>query len=148
MSRMFSDDTDDGFRREVAPLTGASLPAFEVDISLYDTGELLLLRNRIDSMLPPMTMASMNLEEEIVKQFMTVQALQSKTLAGNDESNKKAAVVNACASALQNLAKLQIELHTAERFKTIENLIIKHVKSLPLETAQKFMDDYSNLTYA
>lgn len=146
MSRMFSDD--EAFSSEVAPLTGASLPAGEVDISLYDMGELLMLRDRIDGMLPPMTMASMNLEEEIVRQFMTVKALQGKVLSGNDEPNKKASVVNACASALQTLAKLQIELHTAERFKTIENLMIKHLRTLPLETAQKFMQEYANLVHA
>lgn len=146
MSRMFSDDVP--FSSEVKPLEGACLPAYEVDISLYDQGELLALRDRIDGLLPPMTMASMNLEEAIVRQFMTVKELQNKVLSGNDEPNKKASVVNACASALQTLAKLQIELHTAERFKAIENLMIKHVKALPLEQAQKFMDDYANLVHA
>lgn len=141
-------DEDRMFSNNVAPLEGASLPPDHVDISLYDDMELLVLRHRIDAMLPPMRMSEMNLEEEVVRQFMTVKALQGTTLSGNDEANKKASVVNACAAALQTLAKLQIELHSAERFKTIENLLIKHLKAWPEDLARAFLEDYAKLTHA
>ena len=108
--------------------------------------ELLPLRNKIDTMLPPTKMSDMDLEHEIVLQFMTVRALQADTLASNDEANKKASVVNACASALQVLAKMQVELHTAERLKRIEMLVVKYMKTLPKATVDKFLADYSSLS--
>jgi hypothetical protein len=138
---MFSDN----FRDEVANLDRAKVDPGQVDISLYSMTELLILRNRIDTLLPPMSMAEINLEEELVRQFMTVRALQADTLAGNDEANKKASVVNACASALKALAELQTNVHTAERFKRIENLLIKHIKLLPKEAADAFIEQYSQL---
>lgn len=140
---MFGEDEVEW--RQPTPLAGAHIPAENVDVSLYSMTELLVLRNKIDGLLPPMKMAEMNLEEEVVRQFMTVKALQGDVLGGNDEANKKAAVVNACAAALQNLAKMQVELQTAERFKKIEGLLIKHLKALPKEAADKFLADYGNL---
>lgn len=142
---MFEDDGSDFPRKKTVPLDSMSLPPGEVDVSLYSQTELLILRNKIDARLPPMQMASMNLEEEVVLQFMTVKALQADTLAGNNESNQKAAVVNACASALKALVNMQVEIHTAERFKKIENLMVRYIKRLPKDTAEQFLKDYSNL---
>jgi hypothetical protein len=142
---MFEGEGGEFPRKPVAPLDGAHIPVSSVDVSLYNTMELLTLRNKIDARLPPMSMAELNLEEEVVRQFMTVKALQATTLEGNEEGNKKAAVVNACAAALQQLAKLQIEIHTAERFKKIENLLIKHLKLLPKEAAEAFLSAYAEL---
>jgi hypothetical protein len=145
--RMFSDgELGDESTRRIAPLEGSALPPNEVDISLYNMTELLALRNRIDSMLPPMQMSKLNLEEEVVRQFMTVKALQGAVLSSNEESNKKASVVNACASALQTLAKMQVELHDAERFKKIEAMMVKYIKLLPMDIATKFLNDYANLS--
>ena len=144
---MFEDHGGEFPRNKTVPIESVSLPPGEIDISLYDTSELLMLRNMIDARLPPMQMRSLNLEEEVVLQFMTVKSLQAATLAGNEEANKKASVANACASALQSLVKMQVELHDAERFKKIENLMIKYIKTLPAETAQKFLDDYTNLVH-
>jgi len=116
-----------------------------LDISLYSMVELLTLRNLIDSRLPPMDINELDLEEEVVRQFMTVKGLQAQTLNGNEEANKKASVVNACSVALTSLAKLQVDLHTAERFKKIENLMIRHLKLLPKESADAFLEQYKTL---
>lgn len=141
---MFGEHESD-FRRPTERVEGVKIHPGEIDVSLYSLTELLTLRNKIDALLPPMQMSEMDLETEVVRQFMTVKALQGDTLAGHDEANKKASVVNACAAALQTLAKMQVELHNAERFKKIENLLIRHLKALPKEVADKFLADYSNL---
>lgn len=147
MSRMFSDgELGDTSKSNFVPLEGSALPPNEVDISLYSDTELLALRSRIDSRLPPMQMSALNLEEEVVRQFMTVKALQGEVLSSHEESNKKASVVNACAAALQALAKMQIELHDAERFKKIESLMVKHIRLLPIEVAESFLKAYSELS--
>lgn len=140
---MFNGEGGD-FPRPKA-LESVQMSAADIDISLYNTTELYALRARIDARLPPTDINELDLEEEVVRQFMQVRDLQAQVLNGNEEANKKAAVINACTNALQALAKLQVELHTAERFKKIENLLIKHLKLLPVEVAESFMDQYQNL---
>lgn len=137
---------------EVKPLDGAGEEQDGIDlpdISLFSTTELLLLRSKIDQLLPPMELSKMNLEQELVRQYQTVLALQSDTIAEErTDAAKKAAVVNATAASLQHLVKLQTDLFTAERFKAIESLLIKHLKLLPKETVEAFMKQYSQLSEA
>lgn len=104
--------------------------------------ELLDLRDRIDSLLPATKLSEIDLAEELVLQFQKVKALQAKVLDSNTSAQQKAAVANSCAGALQNLVKTQAELHTAERFKAIENLMIKYLKRLPLDVATQFLEEY------
>jgi hypothetical protein len=120
-------------------------PLQDLDISLYSQTELFSLRQRIDALLPEMDINKIDLEEEVVRQFMTVKNLQSTVLQGAEEANKKAAVINACTAALAALAKMQVELHTAERFKKIENLMIRYIKLMPKELAEQFLEKYTNL---
>jgi hypothetical protein len=136
------------FSDEVKPL-GSVPPAGDeapkIDLSLYNVTELLALRGRIESMLPPLTMGGINLEQELAVQFQTVKALQSDTLSGNEDSTKKASMINACASSLQHIIKMQNELHNSERFKALETLLIRYMKRLPKEVVDQFLDDYANL---
>lgn len=135
--------TRDGeFPRHVDPV-GVSVN--DIMLDALTPLELYTLRGRIDSVLPTASMAEIDLEQETVRQFQTVRALQATVLAGNDEPNKKASVVQACATALQMLAKMQGDVHTSERFKRVENLMIKYLKLLPKETAEAFLADYERL---
>ena len=54
-------------------------------------------------------------------------------------------MANAVSGVLAQLTKLQTELHTAERFKALENLMIRHFKKLPIEAVNDFMRDYEQL---
>lgn len=125
--------------------TGRRLKA-SFDVSLLSQSEIMNLMNRCREALPAMVLAEMNLEEELIVQYRTVQALQHDTLEDNFvEPNKKASVVNACGSALSQIVKLQTDLHTAERFKTIEGLMIKAIKKLPHDVLEEFLDEYERL---
>lgn len=141
---MFGDDGNE-FPRTMSRDQGPGININDLMLDHMTELELYTLRGRIDAILPAAKMSEVNLEDEVVRQFQTVRALQTTVIAGNDEPNKKASVVQACATALQMLSKMQAEVHTAERFKRIENLLIKHLKLLPEETAQKFLGDYSRL---
>lgn len=141
---MFGEDSG-GRVKPLDAVGSVGIDLNEIPLGSMSMTELLTMRSKIDGLLPPMRMEEMDLEEEVVRQYMTVKSLQGDTLAGNDEPNKKASVVNACAAALQQLAKLQTDVYTAERFKRIENLLIKHIKLLPKETADAFIKDYSQL---
>jgi hypothetical protein len=141
-------EPDDEFvgRLQASRLDAASQQdVVNIDPSMLSQTDLLILRGKIDALLPTMSMREMDIEKEVVRQFRTVQSLQAMALSGNEESNKKAAVVNACVGALTNLAKLQIEIQTSERFKRIEALMLKYMKRLPKEVAEAFITDYKNL---
>lgn len=138
--RMFSD--------EVKPLDHVPPAGDEVeklDLSLYNTSELLALMGRIEALLPPMSMKSLNLEEELARQYQTVKALQADTLSGKEDSTKKAAILNACNTALQAIIRMQNDLHNSERFKALEALMIRYMKRLPEQTVRQFLEDYENL---
>lgn len=112
----------------------------------YSLSDLYRMRAEIDAMLPPQTLASMNLEEELVRQFSTVKALQTSILDDDEvPANQRAQVAGQVASTLGQLVKMQSELHTAERFKAIESLMIKYMKRLPLDVAEAFINDYEAL---
>lgn len=114
------------------------------EIAKFNVHELLMLRSEIDLLLPAMNLANMNLEEEIVRQYRSAQALQTVTLQSSDEANKKAQVLNSCSAALQACVKMQSDLYTAERFKKIESRLIKALEVIPDEHVKEFLDWYGS----
>ena len=115
-------------------------------LDLLDVGELLSLRSQIDQRLPATQLNQMNLEEELVRQYLQVQELQRTTMESMDTpANQKAQVANSVATTLQHLVRMQTEFHTAERFKAIESLMIKHFKTMPLDVVERFLKDYEAL---
>lgn len=118
----------------------------EADLDLMDVGELLRLRGEIDRRLPATALNNMNLEEELVRQYLRVQHLQDESMLDMEASpNQKAAVSHQVASTLQHLVKMQTDFHTAERFKKVEGLMVKAMKQLPIDVAKDFLDAYERL---
>lgn len=141
-------DFDPGFLTEttsIAKTTTVGNVRTLNDLDSMAPGELLDLYDRVAALLPAMKLSDVNLAEELVLQFQRVKSLQAKVIESNSSAQQKAAVVNACGSALQHLVKLQTDLHNAERFKAIEGLMVKYMKRLPLDVATQFMDEYENL---
>ena len=120
------------------------LPALQYGVS--SLAERIDLYNEIKRSLPPHSLQDLDLTEELVLQFMRVKELQTSVLS-NDKipANQKAQVANAVASILGQLTKLQTDLHTAERFKAIENLMIRYMKRLPVDVVEAFIDEYERL---
>lgn len=127
-------------------VTASSMATPVGDIDEMEIDELLALKDQIEVRLPNRSLKAMNLEEELVEQYMKVKALQNRVL--NDEgipANQVAQCAGQVASTLQALVKMQTELHTAERFKKLEGLLIKHLRTLPQEVAERFIDDYERM---
>ncbi len=105
--------------------------------------DLIELRTQIDAALPVKRLKEMSLEEEMVLQYRQVRALQAEVI-NNDaiEPQKQASVVNACASALDNLVKMQERYHHAERLKQIETHLIDCLNRLPPEMTKEFFEWY------
>jgi hypothetical protein len=117
-----------------------------VPLDGLEVEQLLQLRAEIDELLPARALGDLDLEHELVVQFLSIKSLQSTVLQDDQTAaNQKAQVANAVASTLQQLVKMQSEHFNAERFKKIEALMVKALKLMPIETAEKFLAEYEVL---
>ena len=92
------------------------------------------------------SLGDINLEHELMSQYAKVKKLQTDVLIDDSvPANQKAQCAGAVASTLQQLIKMQTEFYTAERFRSIENLMIAYMKKLPLADAQSFLDEYEKI---
>lgn len=117
-----------------------------IDLEKLDESELLVLRHRVDRLLPVTKLSDMNLERELTLQFRAAQALQANVLDDDQiAANQKAQVMNSVASTLQALVKMQAEYYTPERLKKIENALVKLLNEWPIEQTQAFFVRYEKL---
>ena len=130
----------------IDPSFMADIPLHEEDIPEMPLSTRIDLYNEIKRSLPPHSLQDIDLTEELVLQFVRVKELQTESLSNEKvPANQKAQVANAVASTLGQLTKLQTELHTAERFKAIENLMIRYMKKLPIDVVEAFIEEYERL---
>ena len=107
---------------------------------------LLRYREEINECLPPTELSKMNMEEEMVLQYHTIRILQREVI--DDDTippNQRVQVANSVASTLTRLSELQNELYSSERFKAIENMLIRSLSKLPEEVAMTFVTDYEKI---
>ena len=130
-----------------AAMSGAVADASgDLDLDTMSVDELRALRDEIDRRLPEDKLSQMDLTQELLSQYRLVQRLQSDVL-GDEEvpANQRAQVAGQVASTLQQLVKMQSEFHNSERFRAIENLLIKSIKLMPLDAAEAFIAEYEKL---
>ena len=105
--------------------------------------DLLRWLDEIKLVLPPLQLSKLNLEEELLLQFHTVRALQTTVMREDDiPANQRAQVANTVAASLKSLHDMQEAVYTSERFKFIENTLIRCLQDLPEEVAAKFLEQY------
>ena len=128
------------------PQLSAAERYLSADLADISTADLIDLYEEVKSKLPAHKLQDIDLAQELVLQHLRVKELQTATLGDPKvAANQKAQVSNAVSSILGQLTKLQVDLHTAERFKTLESLMIRHFKKLPLDVVEAFMEDYEQL---
>lgn len=113
------------------------------DWSKFPVERLISYMSEIRKRLPPLSIAEINLEEQLLMQYHSLQELFNEVR--NDDKtpvNQRAQVANSLQSALANLTKLQMDVYSSERLKMIEKLIIRMLRTLPEEAAVAFLDDY------
>ena len=112
-------------------------------LDAYTLQELLDLRARIERRLPARSLKDLDLEGELTLQFLALQELQNKVIDDKDTpANQKAQVANSLSAALVNLVKLQGDVHSSERMKRIESILIDALKDLPVEAVEAFLANY------
>ena len=90
-----------------------------------------------------LTMQDLNVEQELLLQLHALRRLQNDTITNEDiPVNQRATVANSVGTVIANLANLQVSVYSSERIKRIENVLVRHLTSLPEDVAAKFLDDY------
>ena len=108
--------------------------------------ELRALREAIDRKLPEDNLSQMNLPQELVAQYRLVKRLQDDVITDEEiPLNQRSQLAGQVASTLQQLVKMQAEFQNSERFRAIENLLIKSLKLMPLDAATEFVNAYEAL---
>lgn len=136
MAEEFSFDKKLGPSTERAPFVWSALP-----VSL-----LVKYRDEILKNLPPTELDKFNMEQELLLQYHCVRELQNDVIS--DETippNQRAQVANSVASVLNKIAELQVGVYTSERFKNIENLMVRTLNKLPEDLAAEFIDQYEKM---
>lgn|SRR3990167_89946 len=119
-------------------------PQVQTDITTWTELQLLHLREQINALLPPKALKDIDLEQELALQFQIARALQASMMGPNEEPQKVATVLNACASTLQNLVKMQADYYTADRLKNIEMRLIRALDNVPKKYLTEFFEWYGS----
>lgn len=91
----------------------------------------------------------LNMEQELVKQYNAVRHLQDEVMMDPETpANQKAQVANSVASTIKMLVETQEKYYSQERFKRIESLLIRTLKTWPQEQAAEFIDEYAKVLSA
>lgn len=139
----FDPKLADPFARGTAPVQDGTATGSLRSLELMSVDQLLEMRRRIEELLPVKDLKDMNLARELVLQAQALQALQQRVIMDdNVPANQQAQCANSLSSALVNLVKVQTEVYTSERLKTIENILIECLGKLPLETQDAFLTEY------
>lgn len=111
--------------------------------------ELIQWYQEIREHLPPTSLSKMNMEEELLLQFHTLNMLQTEVINNTaSEVREKVQVANAVTTSISKVMALQVELYSSERFKAVELLLIRVLKDLPEESAAKFIEGYEKILAA
>lgn len=113
------------------------------DVAKMALPDLLRLREEVNAALPATKLVDLNLEEEVVIQYLHAKALMAEVAEDKDTpANQKAQVANSCQAILDQLTKRQLELYGTERVKAIEQCLIRVLKRLTEEQQRDFFADY------
>ena len=123
--------------------TQETKPSGGLLIDKMSVQELIRLRDQITRRLPPLTIAEMDLEEEMLLQFHALRATQNDVMGDLDiPVNQQAQIANACGQQLKALAERQSEIYTSERIKRLEKTLIRLLHKWDSKQAELFLEEY------
>lgn len=142
---MFNEDEIVSFKKPAAEVQPSSKRPFVrwEDLPVED---LIEIRNEIDLCLPALTLKDLNLEQQLLLQLHAMRVLQGQVLHDPDiQLNQRATVANTVASTLNKLAEMQERMYNSERFKNVENLMVRTLSKMPEDMAKAFLDEYERI---
>lgn len=94
----------------------------------------------------PSSVSEMNLEAELVEQYIKTKDLVDDVLADDEvPANQRAMVCNSVVTTLGQLVKLQEDLQREETLKIMESCLVEAIKTLPDEPKAEFFREYERL---
>ena len=113
-------------------------------VSSYSTLELIQIKDKATAELArrePLNLRDLDIEQEMVLQLHTLKTIQSELLQSGADAVQPT-VLNAVSGAIDKLAQRQTQVYSSERFKAVENTLLRVLRSLPEATVQAFLADY------
>lgn len=108
--------------------------------------QLRVLRNEINAILPTERLENLNLEQELVEQYLNIKGVMAGLLVDQDvPANQQASVANSVVTTLQQLVKLQQDLRREQTFKIMESCLVEALKVLPDAVKEQFYAEYERL---
>ena len=108
--------------------------------------ELRALREVIDRKLPDNSLDELNLEKELVSQYMLVKRLQDAVITDEEiPLNQRAQLANSVVATLGQLVKLQEDLKREESLKLMETCLLDSLLMLPEDVREQFFVDYEKM---
>lgn len=140
-------DTGEGF---LEGLKDYSLGNFAKDrgipLDSMDLLELLALRDEIDAKLPKTTLKDVNVEQEVLLQYIRVKELQSHVAQDRSvPTNQRAQVSNTVAKCLSEIVRMRSEVYNTEQFRLMEAALAKALKTLPEAAQTVFYGAYQKI---
>ena len=128
---------------------GGSFAPATINWASMKESDLLAYYTQIREHLPPTALSELDVEHELILQFHTVKQLQNEILTDEaTPANQKSQVANSVATLISKLMDMQLEVYSSERFKKIENLLIRELKKLPEDWSEKFLIEYERILRA
>jgi hypothetical protein len=136
-------------RKQAADAAKATSPGQNNSFAAWDhmnPEDLVTYRDQITAALGkkiPLSLKDLSIETELLIQFDALRRLQSEIFADEGTpGNQKAQVANSLGSVLAKLADLQTEVYESERFKRVENAVIRFIMGLPADQQVNMLDQY------
>ena len=110
--------------------------------------QLLNLRQEIDMKLPSKALADLDMEAELVAQYMLAKLLQNNVHQDSEKGvtdKEKGQLLRMATTTLESLIKLQNSTYTSERIKHIEVALAAAFAEVPIEVKQVFYTKYEAL---
>lgn len=115
----------------------------EMDLDSLKVSELLALRDKIDAKLPATSLKDLDVEKEVLLQYVRVRELQEATTVALDvPTNQRAQVANAVANTLKEIVKMREKVYNSEQFRKMEASLAKALRTLPEEAQKVFYEAY------
>lgn len=90
----------------------------------------------------PVPEGPLDLNQELLKQYEKAQTMLRDAELEEAPLNYRVQALNAISSIINQIVKMQTDLHTLENVRAIENALIETLKSMP-EVREEFLKRYS-----
>lgn len=141
------DDNSPFEMDEAAPCEGSLDSGRQFIWQGMSVSELTRHMSDIRACLPPLDIAEINLEQQLVLQLHVISELQSRVISNEGiQLNQRVQAASALTKVLGDLADRQVAVYNSERMKKLESALIRAVRDhMDEEAATAFLASYAKI---